>query len=171
MSSKGYRDGGSIAGRGPMGERYKKKHRIFKELREGCCWWNSEMKIWYKVKRSYDIRMERSSLLFSANAMSIPHLQFFPCSVLILGIFSWSSISYTKPYSSCSLNFGIQKVGVKAKGSHVYSTLAIHQAESFIRTIFNTLILTLWASALSTILPWGKLALRNPESLVQCQIA
>ena len=93
MNSKGYRDGGSIAGRGPMGERYKNKHRIFKELREGCCWWNSEMRIWYKVKRSYDIRVERSSLLFSANAMSIPHLQFFSCSVLVLGTFSWSSIS------------------------------------------------------------------------------
>ena len=33
MNSKGYRDGGSIAGRGPMGERYKNKHRIFKEQR------------------------------------------------------------------------------------------------------------------------------------------
>ena len=152
-------------------ERFKKKHKIFKELREGCCWWNSEMRIWYKVKRSYDIRVERSSQLFSANAMSIPHLQFFPCSVLVLGTSSWSSVSYTKPYSSCSLNFGIQKVGVKAKGSLVYSWLAIHQAESFIHMIFNTHILTLWASALSTILPWEKLALRNPESLVQCQIA
>ena len=170
MNSKGYRDGGSIAGRGPMRKTFKKKHRIFKELREGCCWWNSEM-IWYKVKGSYDIRVERSSLLFSSNAMSIPHLQFFPCSVLVLGTSSWSSVSYTKPYSSCSLNFGIQKVGVKAKGSHVYSSLAIHQAGSFIHMIFNTHILTLWASALSTILPWEKLALRNPESLVQCQIA
>jgi len=28
MNSKGYRDGGSIAGRGPMEERYKKKQNI-----------------------------------------------------------------------------------------------------------------------------------------------